>query len=163
MPNPNQTKGDERRNRNLASANASRQRRRDQIATLSEERTRISETNQALLTRLRISSSISSGEPASGGTATVRGIELGPSMRHLLRRGEIHGDGMATILDRHVADAKTNTRASDESDGRHRQLAESPKSGRDVSRSKQSGGKSGYRKGGSGSKPKGGTSSTKKR
>lgn len=97
------TKKDERRLRNLHSANVSRQRRREMISSLTEEKARLEEANALLRARLNIAPSIlpplvSVEQGSASGSGGVG--QLGPAMQELLKRKNIDGKAAVDLLDR---------------------------------------------------------------
>lgn len=102
------SKKDERRARNLQSANISRQRRREHISSLTEEKARLLEANALLRSRLSIAPSGSVPPRASveGSSSRHDSGELGPTMQGLLRKKEIDGAAAIDLLDRAVHGGK---------------------------------------------------------
>ncbi|PXF48907.1 hypothetical protein BWQ96_01249 [Gracilariopsis chorda] len=97
---------DIRRERNLASAKASRQRKREGISALEQEHARINEVNALLRARLNIS--------PSGPLPPVQELhrlaalkpghhELGPAMRKLAKKNELESKVLVDLLDRALA------------------------------------------------------------
>lgn len=102
------SKKDERRLRNLQSANASRQRRKEQISALTEEKARLTEANALMRARLNIAPdavlpAISSLE---GQASRSDMAELGPAMQQLLRRNNIKPEAAVDLLERLVVGDK---------------------------------------------------------
>lgn len=165
-----QSKADERRARNLASANASRLRRREQISALTQEKARLNEANALLRSRLHISDSASVPAlqqlPSSSSSHRSRpdAVELGPAMQQLVRRKEMDGKAVVDLLDRAVSGSKGKGVPLDP-DAANKMAEAARKMPRDVERPlKHSTAKSSHRKGSSSnSKNKGGSSSGKKR
>lgn len=136
------SKADERRARNLASANASRQRRREQISSLTEEKARLTEANALLRNRLKITpNSIGSGQGPSykGGSSSSRPdmVELGPGMQSLMRKKEMEGKAVVDLLDRAVSGGKGKGSPLDP-DAAKKWAAASKKAPKDVKRPLQS-------------------------
>lgn len=104
------SKRDERRVRNLESAKASRERRREWISALTEEKARLEEANALLRVRLNISPSAALPPAASvTGSSSARNnnlAELGPTMQAVLRRKEIDGPAAIDLLNRAVHGGK---------------------------------------------------------
>lgn len=97
------SKKDERRIRNLQSANVSRQRRREMISSLTEEKARLEEANALLRSRLSVTPGILpplvsvEGGSASGSSDVA---QLGTAMQELLRRKTVEGKAAVDLLDR---------------------------------------------------------------
>ena len=105
----NTKKADERRARNLASANVSRQRRREQISSLEQERARLNEVNDMLRTRLEISPT--SGLPPlqkipKGSGSRSSKVETGPGMRKLQKQKDLDAKVAVDLADRAVSGGK---------------------------------------------------------
>ena len=107
-----QKKADERRQRNLASANASRERRREHISSLTEEQARLNESNTVLRHRLSMKPSgsvapLHNHSHGSSSSSSRRDVaQLGPSMERLLNRREMDGKAVVDLLDRAVSGSK---------------------------------------------------------
>lgn len=106
-------KTDERRQRNLASANASRERRREHISSMTEEQARLNEANSVLRHRLNMKPSGSvaplhkHSHGSSSSSSSRRDVaQLGPGMENLLNRREMDGKAVVDLLDRAVSGSK---------------------------------------------------------
>lgn len=101
-------KADERRARNLQAANISRQRRREEISSLEQERARLREANELLRARLNISSSatLGAGKLPPGISAPSGKVPLGPAMRKLTNRAAVDGAAAVDLLDRAISGSK---------------------------------------------------------
>lgn len=98
-------KADERRARNLASANVSRQRRKEHIAALTDEKARLSEANELLRTRLSMKGS--GGVPAArAGSSSKGGAQLGPGVAGMVRKKDVDDKAALDLLNRAVAGGK---------------------------------------------------------
>lgn len=115
-------KKEERRIRNLRSATASRERRREEISALTEEKARLLEANALLRARLNISPSgaLPPATSVHGSSSTRNGnlAELGPTMQALLRRKEIDGPAAVDVLDRALHGGKSKGTPLDPDAGR---------------------------------------------
>lgn len=97
---------DIRRERNLASAKASRQRKREGISALEQEHARINEVNALLRARLNIAPS--GPLPPVHELQKLAGLrpgynELGPAMRKLAKKNELESKVLVDLLDRALA------------------------------------------------------------
>lgn len=94
---------DERRARNLASANLSRQRRKERMASMTDDKARVNESNEILRTRAELRPSGAAPAKRDGSSSRGGGTELGPAMQRLMRTKDISDEAALDLLNRAIS------------------------------------------------------------